>query len=132
MPGQDFVAHVMRLIRIRDSALRYLLLGDHAEWGPDEENRALLLEVEAYQLQLDWTDRTTDPDDPAIRRERLEAKRKGLKPPKRPVVPPVAQRPGGIAEERLRAYIDELASHEPQSTKEIVSIDEFNRVISQM
>lgn len=132
MLGEDFVAHVLRLIQIRDSALRRLLLGDHAEWGPDEENRALLLEVQAYQLQLDWTDRTTDPDDPAVRRERAEAKRNGLKPPKRPAVPPVAQRPAGIAEERLKAYIDELVSHEPKPTKELVSLEEFNRVIAQM
>ena len=132
MPAQDFVAHVKRLIRIRDSALRCLLLGDHAQWGPDEENRALLLEVEAYRLQLDWTDRTTDPEDPEVRRDRLDAKRKGLKPPKRPVVPPVAQRPGELAQERLQHYIDELVSHEPKPAKEIVALDEFDRVIAQM
>lgn len=132
MPGEDFVTHVARLVQIRDSALRRLLLGDYAEWGPDEENRALLLEVEAYQLQLDWIERTIDPDDPAVRRERAEAKRSGRKPPKRPAVPPVAQRPGEIAAERLQAYIDELASHEPKPVKELVSIEEFNRVIAQM
>src|SRR4029079_12022187 len=82
LPGIDFVTHVRRLIQIRDAAFRKLILGDLAEWGPDEENRALLLEVQHYQLELGWLDRITDPDDPELKREQAQAKREGKTPPK--------------------------------------------------
>lgn len=132
MPCQDFVAHAMRLGKIRGSALRLLILGDRAEWGADEENRARLLEVEAYRLDLQWIDRTTDHDDPLVKREMLLAKREGVKPPARPIVPPAALRPNDLAEERMQDYIDQLAATAPKPAKELVTLAEFDRVISQM
>jgi hypothetical protein len=55
---------------IRDSALYDLLSDGLSHWGPHEENTALLLEAQAYALELVWADRTTDPDDPAVKRDR--------------------------------------------------------------
>lgn len=132
MPGVDFYAHVRRLPSVRGSALRRLLLGDEAEWGPDEENRARLLEVQAYVLELDWIRHTTDPDDPEVRRDRLEAKRRGEKPPPRPIVPPAALRPTQLAEQRFQEWIDQLAATVPKPAKERVSLAEFDQLISRM
>jgi hypothetical protein len=122
----------MRLGRIRTSALRLLLLGDRAEWGADEENRARLLEVEAYRLDLQWIDRTTDHDDPTVRREMLQAKRDGVRPPTRPIIPPAALRPNDLADERMQDWINQLAATAPKPAKELVTLDEFDRVVSQM
>lgn len=132
MPCQDFVAHVIRLGRIRGSALRLQILGDRAEWGADEENRARLLEVESYRLDLQWTDRVTDPNDKAVKRAMLEAERDGVKPPARPIIPPAALRPNDLAEERMQDYIDQLVATAPKPAKELVTLDEFDRVINQM
>jgi hypothetical protein len=121
---------VRRLVNIHGSALRRLLLGDHAEWGPDEENRARLLEVESYRLDLDWLTRITDPDDPEVVRERVEAKRRGDKPPPRPIIPPAALRPHELAEHRWQTYLEQLAWQEPEPSKQLVTTDEFDRVIA--
>lgn len=112
------------------SALRRHLLGEHAEWGPHEENTARLLEVQAYQLDLDWIRTTTDPDDHQLLRERLDAKRRGIKPPKRPIIPPVAQRPPTLAAQHAQAYADQLAAHANQGrVTEQVTTDEFDEAL---
>lgn len=125
----EFVAYVLRLVQIRGGAFRKLMLGDDAEWGADEENRAQLLEIQAYQLELGWADRITDPNDPKVKREQAEARRRGIKPPPRPVVPPIARRPGDLAEQRLRDYIEELAAHQPKRVTERVSLTEFDKAM---
>lgn len=132
MPGVDLYTHVRRLPSVRGSALRRLVLGDEAEWGAVEENLARLLEVQSYFLELDWIRNTTDPDDPEVRRERLQAKRRGDKPPRRPIVPPAALRPNELAEKRFQDWIDELAATAPTPTQQWVTTDEFDRVISRM
>lgn len=131
-PGIDIVAMVRRLVDIRGSALRNLLLGDDAEWGPDEENRARQLEVQSYSLELDWAEHTTDPNDPEVIRARLEAKRRGERPPPRPIVPPVALRPADVAERRWQAYLEELRQHAPKPAKQLVTLAEFDSVIARM
>lgn len=114
MPAVDLVA----LIRGLDA------------WGEHEENTARLLDIRAFELGLAWSDRTVDPNDRDVVRARLEAKRAGLKPPPRPLVPPVALRPPGAAEQRLREYIAEAGQFQPQQAGEHqVSSDEFDEAL---
>lgn len=130
MPAVDLFARVKRLVRIRSSALADLLSDGEAEWGPHEENTARLLEVQSYQLELAWIDRTADPDDREARLERLKAERAGIKPPKHPIVPPVALRPKGIAERRFEQYVLELAQQQGlEREKKQVGSDEFDRLM---
>lgn len=113
--------------------MRRELLGDYAEWGPHEENTALLLDIRSYELELAWADRTMDPDDRDARRERLEAKRNGIRPPKHPLVPPVARRPEDLAEAHLKAYLEKVAEQQvkqqPVKTSGLVSMSEFNKAM---
>lgn len=108
MPACDLVALVKKLPS--DSALVREESGAWADWDAHKENTARLLEVMAYQLELDWIDRTTDPDDPEVKRERAIAKRDGIKPSEHPIVPPVAMRPHDLAEERAEQYVELLAA----------------------
>jgi hypothetical protein len=129
MAAVDLVAHVHRLTRIRDAALYDLLSDGLSHWGPHEENTALLLEAQAYALELKWADRTTDPDDPAVKRERAQAKRAGIKPPSHPLIPPVAHRPDSLAERRLREYLEQIERYRagpPPEVKYLSSAD-FDR-----
>ncbi|MEU7787658.1 hypothetical protein [Amycolatopsis sp. NPDC049159] len=129
MAAVDLVAHVHRLTRIRDAALYDLLSGGLSHWGPHEENTALLLEHQAYALELTWSDRITDPDDPKLKRERAQAKKAGIKPPPHPLIPPVAHRPDSLAEQRLREYLDAIERHRagpPPEVKYLSSAD-FDR-----
>lgn len=131
MPAVDLASRVKRLTQMRASALAELLSDGAAEWGPHEENTAQLLEVQSYQLELAWIDRTFDPNDQEVKRERLAAERAGIKPPKKPIVPPVALRPKSIAEQRFQEYVDQLAKHQaPQRVREQVSTDEFDRLLN--
>lgn len=123
---------VRQLVKVRGSMLRQELLGDYAEWGPHEENTAQLLDIRAYELDLAWADRTINPDDQDVRRERLEAKRNGIKPPEHPIVPPVAHRPAELAEERLQQYLDQLAAQQPvqpEVSNGFVSMAQFNSMM---
>lgn len=129
MPAVDLVAHVHRLTKIRDAALYDLLTEGIGHWGPHEENTARLLEAQAYALELAWVDRITDPDDPAVKRERAQAKRAGIKPPRHPLVPPVAHRPDAVAELRLKEYLDAIARYSTRPAPDVkyLSSAEFDR-----
>lgn len=99
-------------------------------WGEHEENTARLLDIRAYELDLAWSDRTVDPNDPEVLRARAHAKRAGIKPPPRPLVPPVALRPPAAAEERLREFIAEAEQYQPQQAgPRQVSSDEFDEAL---
>lgn len=100
-------------------------------WGWHEENTARLYEALSYWLDLAWVDRTTDPDDPKVKRERALAKRQGITPPPHPLIPPMALRPPEIADERLRHYLDEVEKYQPpeRGGKQLVSSAEFDRVL---
>lgn len=96
-------------------------------WGPHEENTALLLEAERYKLDLAWADRTVDPNDREVIRARREAERAGIKPPRHPMIPPIANRPPEIADLRLQQYLDQITAHqEGGREKVLVSLDEFD------
>lgn len=99
-------------------------------WGPHQENTARLFEVQSYQLELDWVSRTVDPDDPEVKRERLEAERNNVKPPKHPIVPPIALRPPEWADERIASYMEEItAQMVPARESQLVGTDEFDAAL---
>lgn len=131
MAAVDLVAYVHRLTQIRDAALYDLLSDGLAHWGPHEENTALLLEAQAYALELTWADRTTDPDDPAVKRERAQAKKAGIKPPPHPLIPPVAHRPDSLAKKRLDEYIEAVEKYRagPEPEVQYLSSDDFDRML---
>jgi hypothetical protein len=100
-------------------------------WGPHEENTALLYEAERYKLDLAWADRTIDPNDPEVIKARREAESAGIKPPRHPMIPPVAHRPPELAQLRLEQYIEQVAAQEkkPERERVMVSLDEFDAVL---
>lgn len=113
-----------------DSALAHEEAGPWGNWGAHEENTARLLEIEAYKLELAWIDRTTDPNDREVRRERLAAEQAGLKPPPHPMIPPIAMRPAEISEERLQEYLEAVSSfNTPHREARLVDTEEFDRVM---
>jgi hypothetical protein len=96
MPGVDLVNLILQLDKT---------------WGMHEENTALLLETLNAQIEWAWADRTLDRDDPEVKAEL--AKSKGIKPPKYPVLRPVARRPLQQDEERWQDYIQSLTDAMP-------------------
>lgn len=84
-------------------------LRDH--WGPHEENTALLLEQQAYALELSWADRIVDPNDRDLARERAARKRAGITPPRHPLIPPIAHRPPLLAQQRIADYTAAVTRH---------------------
>lgn len=111
MPAVDLPGMVRQLAATPGTAVRRELLGELAEWGPHEENTARLLDVLAYDLDWRWGQGVIDPDDPDVKRERAEAKRAGVKPPPHPLIPPVAHRPTGVAEQRLNEYLERVTEY---------------------
>jgi hypothetical protein len=109
IPARDLMALIRKLPE--DSALVREETGPWGSWDA-RENTARLLEVMSYLLDLEWTDRISDPEDRELKREQAAAKRAGLKPPERPIVPPVAMRPQELAEERFEKYAVDMASYQ--------------------
>lgn len=109
LPARDLMSLIRKLPE--DSALMREESGPWAGWDAHKENTARLLEVMSHFLDLEWVDRITDPDDPEVKRERAMAKRAGIRPPEKPIIPPVAMRPPELAEERAREYTERLVAH---------------------
>lgn len=125
LPVADLVSLIRKLPV--DSATSRSELGAWAYWDAHKENTARLLEVQDYLLQLLWIDRTTDPEDREVKLQRAAAKRAGLKPPKAPIIPPVAMRPGALSEERIAAYMERLAEQDVPAVKQAGSRQAFDR-----
>jgi hypothetical protein len=125
MPAVDLVALIRQLPG--DSRLAH---SETDGWGPVEENHARLVDLAYHQAELEHLARTVDPDDPEIRRQRAEAKRRGVKPPPHPIVAPVAARPVRIAERMWAEYHAELEQYSlgsPEQQSTLISLDEFER-----
>jgi hypothetical protein len=106
------------------------LVNGLSHWGPHEENTALLYEAERYKLELDWADRTVDPESPDVKAARREAELAGIKPPAHPLIPPIAQRPREIADLRIQQYLDDVAAaNTAPREKVMVSLDEWEHAI---
>lgn len=114
MPAVDLMSLIKKLPP--ESALAREESGPWGRWDAHKENTARLLEVMSYRLDLEWSDRTTDPDDPDVKQERARAKRERLKPPDRPIVPPVAMRPRELAEEHAQQYAEAIAAHQVKAS----------------
>lgn len=128
LPVSDLMALIRKLPG--DSALAREEAGPWGNWDAHKENTARLLEIEAYKLELAWIDRTTDPNDREVKRERLEAERAGIKPPPHPMIPPIAMRPAEISEERLQEYLDAVSSfNAPNRETRMVDSEEFDRLM---
>lgn len=128
MPAVDLLALIRKLPP--GSALAREESGELADWDPHKENTARLLEIESYKLEMAWIDRTTDPDDPAVKRERAQAKRNGIHPPPHPLVPPVALRPAELAQSRLDDYLAEVQKYStPTRERRQVGTSEFDKLM---
>jgi hypothetical protein len=129
MPAVDLVARVRRLAAIPGSALANLLDPDgERHWGPHEENTARLYEALRYWLQIEWRDRTVDPNDPEERAARREASK--VRPPVDPPIPPVALRPPGLAERHVEAWIESTRKAARAGRERVtVTSDDFDKAM---
>lgn len=105
--------------------LANLILQLDRTWGLHEENTALLLETLNAQIEWSWADRTIDQDDPEVKAEQAKAKK--TKPPKHPILRPVAKRPPEQDEERWREYITALTEFVPKPVDPWDALQEWKR-----
>lgn len=62
-------------------------------WTHTDENIARLVDRDDYYLRSMYSQWTTDPEDPEVKREIERRRRHGVKPPPEPLIPPIAERP---------------------------------------
>jgi hypothetical protein len=119
--------HTMPWVDLRD-----LIRGMPPEWGWVEENSARTHELAAFMLEHEYAQWTVDPEDPEYRAEQARRKRDGVKPPPRPLIPPVALRPKWLATILADQYaLARAAADKPMNTatSEQVSSAEFDRLL---
>ena len=110
--------------------------GDLADWGRTEHNLAELVDTLSAYLHYQWSNWTTDPDDPEFQREHKRRRAAGIKPPPVPLIPPVAARPARLAEARLAAFEQlaqsaRLPGHEqPVVDEPLMSLDAWEAALS--
>lgn len=102
-------------------------------WTHADENAALLVDRLDYWLSQMYVSWTADPDDPAVRKKRLEQKRAGIKPAPIPIIPPVASRPKDRTA-AIEKWNDLLTEHfatapEPGKKPGETSIDTLDRLL---
>ena len=69
-----------------------------------DENIAMLVDREHYYLESEYSSWITDPNDPQVKAERMQRKRRGEKPPPHPLIYPVAQRAPELAQRHLAEF----------------------------
>ncbi|WP_280389315.1 hypothetical protein [Nocardia wallacei] len=86
----------------------------------DSENLAMLVDRLDFLNTFGYVGDTTDPDDPEVKRERAERKRRGLKPPPVPLLPPVAQRDPELTAALVERYRSDSAAYQlPKRTTRV-------------
>lgn len=107
--------------------------GDDEAWTHSDENLAALIDRLDFWLTQSWAQWTTDPDDPEVRKRRLEQKRDGVKPPPIPIIPPIARRPEAItaAIEQWNTRLSERFAADNQAGKKPGEspIDTLDRIL---
>lgn len=110
----------------RDSATVRTELGDLYDWNHMSANIAELVDLMHYWLHSEYAKWIYDPDDP----ENRAAKRSKVKPPKEPLIPPVAFRPNSVAQQRVAEYAERVAELAGDDRAErSISSDEFDALI---
>lgn len=89
-------------------------------WSYTDENLAMLIDRLDYWLSSEYTQWTTDPDDPEVKRARAERKKSGEKPPPNPIIIPVAQRPPEQAKAAWEDLVRQREEHEERSKPQVV------------
>lgn len=95
---------------------------DDYEWGYTDENIASLIDREDYWLNAEYQSWTTDPEDPEVKKAHEQRKRSGAKPPPKPIIYPIAQRPQHAAARRAKELLAQVAEVEKKPAKKRISI----------
>jgi len=101
-----------------------------ADWSYLAHNIATLVDVMSAWLTYEYASWTSDPDQ--VEEERKRRERAGVKPPPRPLIPPVAARPPSLHEELLDAYVAEAVKYQIPETEagpRMVDSDEFDALM---
>lgn len=76
----------------------------------DSENIAMLLDRDNFYLDAEYQQWITDPNDPKVKADHLARKQRGVTPPPKPMLYPVALRRPELAEIHMTRY-REIAEH---------------------
>lgn len=86
---------------------------DTSSWTVQDENIAMLVDRIDFLVNLEYADKTTDPNDPEVKRRLQQNKRNNVKPAPFPIYPPVAARPQEVfdlAQARYEALLEQYGS----------------------
>jgi type IV secretory pathway VirB10-like protein len=99
-----------------------------AQQAMDSENLARILDRLEFLNNFGYVSGITDPEDPAVKRERAERERHGIKPPPMPIIAPVALRPPEITEEMVERYREAQKPYQiPEKSQPKSKLDLLNR-----
>ncbi|WP_233426066.1 hypothetical protein [Corynebacterium silvaticum] len=90
---------------------------DDFEWTKTDENIAHLVDREDFWLNAEYSSWITDADDPEIQSAREHRKQSGMKPPPKPILWPIAERPQRAAAKLSVRVLGQYQEHEQAQKK---------------
>ncbi|MFI5504461.1 hypothetical protein ACFLIN_03740 [Corynebacterium kutscheri] len=90
---------------------------DDLTWSHTDENLAKLIDREHYWLDSEYAQWVFDPEDPEVKQAQARKKQSRVKPPEKPIVPPVASRPAAAQLKALEAYNSQLVEYHEKAHK---------------
>ncbi|OZD74898.1 hypothetical protein CH273_25770 [Rhodococcus sp. 05-339-2] len=99
--------------------VEYALARDDQQ-GRTDENIAMLLDRDNFELDSLYSQWTTDPNDPEVKAAAADRKRRGIKPSPHPLIAPIALRRQELQEIYIKQYTEAVQRYSaPQSDRKL-------------
>lgn len=106
------------------AALVHDALARDDQQGRTDENIAMLLDRDNFELDSLYSQWITDPSDPKVKAEQAIRKRRGITPPPQPLIYPIALRRPELAEIHRTRYTEAAQRYStPEAERELTLAD---------
>jgi hypothetical protein len=96
--------------------------------GRTDENIAMLLDRDNFELDSLYSQWITDPNDPAVKAAAADRKRRGITPSKQPLIYPIALRRPELTEIYKQQYSDAVQRYSTPETDRKLTLAEVLRM----
>ncbi|WP_206492333.1 hypothetical protein [Rhodococcus sp. KRD162] len=106
------------------AALVHDALARDDQQGRTDENIAMLLDRDNFELDSLYSQWITDPSDPKVKAAADDRKRRGIKPSPRPLIYPIALRRQELADVYIKQYTEAVQRYStPESDRKLTLAD---------
>ncbi|OZE90212.1 hypothetical protein CH302_27565 [Rhodococcus sp. 15-2388-1-1a] len=109
-------------------ALVHDALARDDQQGRTDENIAMLLDRDNFELDSLYSQWTTDPNDPEVKASAADRKRRGIKPSPQPLIAPIALRRPELQEIYIKQYAEAVQRYSTPERDRKLSLADILRM----